>query len=116
MKDYINNNFGMQIPINPPKLDTDLSVITQKIMVESVENVDDLLLSEIIKTAKEKDATFLFILNKEYIYNALDKQRAKKVKQYKDFVTIKQCPVCDHELIYGSKYCDQCGQKLDWEE
>ncbi len=45
-----------------------------------------------------------------------DRYDAMNVKPYKDYKTIKQCPACDHELIYGSKYCDQCGQKLNWEE
>lgn len=116
MKDYINNNFGTQIPINPPKIDFELGEITHKIVVESVENVDDAILKNIIEVAEEKDATILVLLNKKYIYDALDKQRAKKVKPITGYKTIKSCPVCDNEVTLSSNYCRKCGQKLDWED
>ena len=82
---------------------------------KSVANVDDAILAEIVKIAKEKDVTTLVVLNKEYIYEALDKHRPKKVKPFRDYKTIKACPVCGRELIYSAKYCYDCGQRVDWE-
>jgi len=108
--------FGMQIPLNPPEISFDLNTITQKIMVESIETVDDAILANIIDIAKAKGISTLIVLNKNNIAEALEKQVPKKVKRFLDYKTIKMCPECGHELIYGSKYCDKCGQKLDWED
>lgn len=108
------DKFGMQIPINPPKIDFDLNTITQSILVKSVEDIDDAIVAEIYKIAREEDVTTLVVLDKKRIKQALEKATAKKAKLVSGYRTIETCPTCDHELIYSSKYCDQCGQKVIW--
>lgn len=117
MKTYklIKEDFGIQIPVIPPKLGFDLGTITTKIMVESVAKADDAIIAKIVDIAVKNGINYVFVLNEEYIHNALSKQIPQKVIPYLDYKTIKKCPTCGHELIYGSKFCDQCGQKLDWE-
>lgn len=49
--------------------------------------------------------------------NALEKQISQKPIQdsYCGFVTY-ECPKCHSEVKNGQKYCDDCGQKLDWSD
>jgi hypothetical protein len=124
----MNNKFGMQVPLNPPKLDFDLGTVTQKILVDSVENLEDAMVSEICKIAREKGVTTLVLLEKQKIAEALEKATAKKVKRttrliksstpnipdrYQESIA---CPSCLVPTSMVYKYCDQCGQKLDWGE
>ena len=45
---------------------------------------------------------------------ALEKQVPKKVDGEYDE---KTCTVCDEDILsYYANYCENCGQKLDWEE
>ena len=108
--------FGMQIPLNPPEINFDLNTITQKIMVESIETVDDAILANIIDIAKAKGISTLIVLDREHIYHALDSQVAKKVAPISGYNTLKACPVCGTELLYSSKYCHDCGQRVKWED
>jgi hypothetical protein len=117
----------MQVPLNPPKIDFDLGTITQKILVDSVENLEDAMVSEICKIAREKGVTTLILLEKQKIADALEKATAKPVKRTNRlikgsspgisdrYVESLACPSCLVPTSMVYKYCDQCGQKLDWE-
>lgn len=54
--------------------------------------------------------------NMEMIVQALEKQIPKKP----DFTEDKEfalCPCCNGKGLFDKqKYCDNCGQKLDWED
>ena len=62
------------------------------------------------------------------VKNALDKQTAMRPDYIADGYAdgllcydYAQCPVCGHDFEYGindwgSDYCSDCGQKLDWKE
>ena len=67
---------------------------------------------------------------KEALYmamKALDKQTPKKPDYIADGYAdgllcydYAKCPICGHDFEYGindwgSEYCSDCGQKLDWE-
>ena len=108
------SDFGVQIPVNPPTFDDKSLTLSIKASVTSAEELDGEILKEIVRIAKEDGTNYLFVLDKTNIKNALMKASAKKVYNVSGYKTIKACPTCSHELIYGSKYCDQCGQKLDW--
>lgn len=46
------------------------------------------------------------------VADALEKASAKKVTSInRRFHT---CPTCDQALLFTIKYCNECGQKLDW--
>lgn len=46
---------------------------------------------------------------------ALERQIPKKPKSEGEFLRIQRCPACKKLIGFGQKYCDGCGQKLDWE-
>lgn len=54
----------------------------------------------------------------------VDKATPKKPKPVEMFghTIMRRCPVCntrpllDHSLYYKQKYCDNCGQALDWSD
>lgn len=111
-------DFGMSIPINPTKLELigdGTYKFVEKVLVQSVENLDKAIYSEITKIAEEKGVTKLIVLDKDTIYKALDKATPKKAKRLEGYRTIQVCPVCERELIYSSHYCYDCGQKIAWE-
>lgn len=43
--------------------------------------------------------------------SALEKQNPKKPK-IEDCFT---CPNCEYGIVYGDKYCQECGQLIDWD-
>lgn len=54
---------------------------------------------------------------KEMIEKSIEKQIAKKPyirKEYSMF-NLWHCPSCDKIIPIGTKHCEECGQKLDWE-
>ena len=110
------NELGMQIPLNPPKIDFDLGTVTHRIMVESYKNKDEVLLAKICQIAKENGVTTLFALDEEHIKEALTKASAKKVNR--GCCGTMYCPSCGDildDLNSRLHYCSNCGQKLDWE-
>ena len=55
---------------------------------------------------------------KRVAIKALKKQDSQKVEKtilHFDGNHYK-CPVCEELLSYDQKYCDECGQRLDWSE
>lgn len=53
------------------------------------------------------------------IIEALEKQIPKKPIEHivnKVGFPYYECPICGECDVYGQKYCDECGQKLDWGE
>lgn len=54
--------------------------------------------------------------NMEMIMHALEKQIPKK-PDFTEDKTFALCPCCNGKgLLNKQKYCDNCGQKLDWSE
>lgn len=49
---------------------------------------------------------------------ALEKQIPKKAIEHKQKIGFPfyECPTCGEIDILWQNYCDNCGQKLDWEE
>ena len=49
----------------------------------------------------------------------LDKDTPKKPVRFKDkfYISAPKCPICKTIPHTGNqKYCDECGQKLDWND
>lgn len=65
--------FGRQILVNNPVDSFDGATIsfTHKIEVATAESIDDMIVKEIIKMAKEEGVTTLFVLDKKHIVAAL---------------------------------------------
>ena len=61
----------------------------------------------------------------ELIINTFEKQLPKKplpifvIKGKRERLVSYQCPSCENSSLgngeYRNKYCENCGQKLDWE-
>jgi uncharacterized OB-fold protein len=54
----------------------------------------------------------------EVAIKALEKQIAKPVKELNDRkdLYVASCTVCGYLVYRNQRYCDGCGQKLDWNE
>ena len=68
---------------------------------------------------KEPYATIEVATEEDFneIKAAIEKQKPMKLKAHTTSGAYGRCPRCN-ELVksYYEKYCDQCGQKLDWSE
>ena len=128
----MDNKFGTVVHLDPPGIDFDLDTniyqIIHKIAIESAENFDDAAFAEICKIAREKGVATLVVLDKKKIAEALEKATPKKVKRTNRLIKSSSpgisdryqeslaCPTCLVPTSMVYKYCDQCGQKLDWED
>jgi hypothetical protein len=91
-------------------------------------DLDNAILGEIKQKAIEHGIKTEYVLNEKAIINALEKQIPKKpiLKTKSDNSTAKRfencnivvCPLCGGRLKLKSKgkYCDKCGQALDWSD
>ena len=110
------SDFGVQIPVNPPKVDAEKLTleIAHAITSARMKALDDEILSEIIRIAREADITHLVTLDRENVIDALTKASAKKVKYITAWAgDLEVCPSCDTTLFFTDMYCPRCGQKLE---
>lgn len=74
----------------------------------------------ILKTSKPRKGSYDRLqVAFDMAIKALEKQIPKK--PIKHFVNpfgfpYYECPICGESDVCGQKYCDECGQKLDWSE
>lgn len=52
---------------------------------------------------------------RELAISALEKQIPKK-PNYKSECLMQFCPNCDYPLLLSFKFCNHCGQALDWRD
>ena len=110
------SDFGTQIPVCPPKFDETNRTFSFNVGVQTAKAVDDAVIAEIYKIAKEEGITHLVVLDRENIKEALLKASAKKVRYIAAWPgDLEVCPSCDATLSFTDKYCSKCGQKLERE-
>lgn len=110
------SDFGTQIPVCPPKFDDETLTLTLKTAVTSAEDLDNDILAEIVRIAKEDGTNYLFVLDKKNIKEALTKASAKKIRYITAWAgDLEVCPSCDSVLSFTDMYCPRCGQKLERE-
>jgi len=109
--------------------------MTEKEAIESItylkeeleDNSDDMFVFttgnikalEVAKTSLEEIQQYRALGTVEELWEAREKQRAKKGISSKSFVTIhNKCPACGYNLFGNipSTYCPNCGQHIDWSE
>lgn len=90
-----------------------MSVI-DKIVVQMAEKYDNAVAAEIANAARAAGASDVTVLNKVAIMEALDKQSPKKPVGLAKNELYGKCAVCGQVIHVGNRYCDQCGQKIDW--
>lgn len=98
------------------ELDSGVHRVTQKMCTQIVDEYDNFLVQQIANTARENGIGELFVLNKKTIMDALSKQMPKKPVDLAKSELYGRCAVCGKAVHVGERYCDQCGQKLDWGE
>jgi hypothetical protein len=104
----------------------DAMSLVEKIMVERNREINNAILGTIVNIANENGIAIT--LNEQAIIDALKKQIPKKpvnktkhdnstAKHYEN-CNIVVCPLCNGRLKLKSKgkYCDKCGQALDWSD
>ena len=86
--------------------------------------INDFIAIEVAIKALEEVEQYRAIGTPEECREAVEKQKAKKppvVNRPSIFVKVPVCPNCStqehYQPLYGkTKYCSNCGQKLDWSE
>ena len=96
------------------EFDNAVHSITQKIATQFVDDIDDCIVSQIANTARENGINELVVLNKTTIMDALKKQMPKQPVNLAINELYGNCAVCGKVVHIGERYCDQCGQALDW--
>ena len=107
----------------------DFNSITAQMMVQIVDMTDNAILQEIINYAKKNKICDVYLLDKSFVKNALEKQTPKKAtakitQRGYDIDFDLRCPICGAVIgtfeegvnEYFSKYCGNCGQALDWSD
>lgn len=77
-----------------------------------VEKQDELIMKVITRAANEEFVNITIDRNK--VIEILGKHTPKKVKRLRDGVIV-HCPECHKSVSVTAKYCETCGQKLDWD-
>lgn len=120
------NSFELGMHINIPAQSIDLSEgvnsYVAKIAVQIQETVDNAIVDEIVKVAKEQGISDVYLLNKKNILPALKKQLMPMKPNYVDEDDYAKCPTCGHDDFeygmdnWGCNHCPKCGQALDWSD
>lgn len=104
-------------------VDVDLNTHTvQSIAAAVADMTDKAIVDAIVDTAKKEGIDNLYLMDKTFIKNALEKQIPKKpYKRQNDYY----CTVCRRYLgdkmelkhaCLQPEYCPHCGQALDWSD
>ena len=112
-------NFGktFSFPENVDfNFDNAVHSVTQKVVAQFVDDYDDYIVSQIANTARENGISELVVLNKTTIMDALKKQMPIKPVGIAKCELYGRCAVCGQTVHIGNRYCDKCGQSLDWSD
>lgn len=88
--------------------------VTDKIIVQMVDNYENAVAAEIASAARAAGVSDVTVLNKKAILEALNKQIPKKPTDIAKSELYGKCAVCGQVVHVGNRYCDQCGQAIDW--
>lgn len=91
------------------------SVISE-IAVKMAERYEDAVVEQIAMEAKLAGVANCTVLNKAAIMDALNKRTPKKPVDLAKNEIYGRCAVCRKIVHVGERYCDMCGQALDWGE
>ena len=94
--------------------------ITNKILVEQVEKIDNKICERIKDIAILNGIDEIYVLDRNAIISALEKQMPKKPLEIEgDYTALYGiCPNCKNTICDNEdyKYCNDCGQALDWSD
>lgn len=70
---------------------------------------------EVAKTALEEIQKYRSIGTVEECREARERQRTKKaISLYLCGRSVSGCPTCGQRIGIQQKYCEECGQRIDW--
>lgn len=94
--------------------------MTDKIVVQMVDNYENAVAAEIAKAARAAGASDVTVLNKPAIMDALMKRTPQRYtrRRYTENIDMPCCPACGSDKIFHfrSRFCPDCGQAIDWTE
>ena len=94
-----------------------INEITERIFVERNKTVDNMILGEIRKITTENGLDTKIVINEKAVISAFKRFTPQKPVTPRDSVSqIPECPNCCRVLLSGQKFCNGCGQALDWSE
>ena len=85
---------------------SDIYTITRNLSLQIDNDIEEF----IVRSVQEYGMNESITVNAKKIYEALEKQVAKKPV---DRFMFKECPTCGSVEIAGCGHCPECGQKLD---
>jgi len=96
--------------------------ITHNMVVQRVKQVDRALMEGIVETAKINGITDVYLLDEDFIVNALKRQiPMEPISTPWQWDVSHYCPTCRNPLnapgleqFQNGSYCDRCGQKIKW--
>lgn len=96
-------------------------VIQARIMAEIVDMRDKAIMQRIIGYAKENHVGDIYLLDENFVKNAIKKQMPEKPIGDLHSVPHYRCPNCHRSVVlYESDHkfpcCQWCGKKLDWSD
>lgn len=97
-------------------MDGFVSKITEKMVCEMAEKYDDFVVESIAEVARKAGVSDCTVLNKKAILKAIEKQIPKKPVEIAKSELYGRCAICGNTVHVGNRYCDQCGQSLEWED
>lgn len=96
--------------MNDVTADGHLLSIAQHIYIEAIDHIENVIVEDIIRVAKDTCVTDVILLDKPKIVDALKKATPMKVIRSDGRAS---CPICGcHVTHYTNQYCGHCGQKL----
>lgn len=88
---------------------SDIYTITRNLSLQIDNDIEEF----IVRSVQEYGMNESITVNAKKIYEALEKQVAKKPI---DKIMYLECPTCGDVEILDCGYCSVCGQKLDWSD
>ena len=88
--------------------------LSSEIAIKMADRYEDAVVEQIAMEAKLAGVADCTVLNKVAILEALNKQMPKKPTDIAKSELYGRCSVCGQCVHVGNRYCDQCGQAIDW--
>ncbi len=89
--------------------------LTERIIVERHKTIDNMILGEIRQIATENGIDTKIVINEKAVISAFKRFTPQKpVIPWDSISQIPECPNCCHVLLIGQKFCNGCGQALEW--
>lgn len=89
-----------------------ITVYVQHFTASIVNKQEELMMRLITRVANEEFVNVT--IDKSKLIEIFGKYTPKKVKRFRDGVEC-HCGACDKVLPVTTKYCPECGQKIDWD-